>query len=141
MASTESHPPIIKIEYVTSTTAQLIWFMPVPPFSSVIATYWRDGMVLEAVKSVDLFRCWNHWGFHEDPTGDSYCYTRNETRAILDSSLLALDISIIILAGISILASFRKETKKKTSAASISVSVAPSVTYVETSKTDEPTTT
>ena len=68
MASTESHPPIIKIEYVTSTTAQLIWFMPVPPFSSVIATYWRDGMVLEAVKSVDLFRFFHgsvHQQFYE----------------------------------------------------------------------------
>ena len=43
MASTE--PPIFKIGYVTSTTAQLIWSMPfvVPPVSSVFAYYWRDG--------------------------------------------------------------------------------------------------
>ena len=47
MASTE--PPIFKIGYVTSTTAQLIWSMTVTPLNSVSALYWRDGHLQNSI--------------------------------------------------------------------------------------------
>ena len=61
-----------------------------------------------------------------------------ETRAVLDSSLLALDVCLFIPSAIEIFAIVSEERNAKTSAATTSVSVAPSVPGVEKTRPTNP---